>query len=448
MQQHLFLTGLIYLISVLSTEAQTTWTMQQCMQYAVVHNHEVKRTALELDNYKATEAGAVGRFLPAVDAGIGAQYNYGRAIDPETNTYTDVSTFYNGYSVQASLPIFDGFSRIHALKAAKASVLMGHHALRNHQDEVALRVLQAYANAAYYEGMIRMAEEKRQETDLLLRQTRIMEEVGRKSAADVALVESQQAEATYELTRQQNLLASAMLELKKEMSFPLSDSLSICLGDSVGSGGITGSDNMVGSGGFVIHQSIELQHPELQRARYQMEVSQHEWHQARGSLFPTLSLSAGLSTTYYKTLHNEASETFGKQLKNNMGEYLGISLSIPLFNRLQTLTSIRKAKNNYRMSQEAFAQKQLELEKLSREAWQDWQGYLLLTEQMEKKVKADSIAHQLTKRQYEEGLSTAIDLHTTSAQLLNSKATLLQCRLMAVVKEQLVRYYHGEQIWK
>lgn len=448
MQQHLFLTGLIYLISVLSTEAQTTWTMQQCMQYAVVHNHEVKRTALELDNYKATEAGAVGRFLPAVDAGIGAQYNYGRAIDPETNTYTDVSTFYNGYSVQASLPIFDGFSRIHALKAAKASVLMGHHALRNHQDEVALRVLQAYTNAAYYEGMIRMAEEKRQETDLLLRQTRIMEEVGRKSAADVALVESQQAEATYELTRQQNLLASAMLELKKEMSFPLSDSLSICLGDSVGSGGITGSDNMVGSGGFVIHQSIELQHPELQRARYQMEVSQHEWHQARGSLFPTLSLSAGLSTTYYKTLHNEASETFGKQLKNNMGEYLGISLSIPLFNRLQTLTSIRKAKNNYRMSQEAFAQKQLELEKLSREAWQDWQGYLLQTEQMEKKVKADSIAHQLTKRQYEEGLSTAIDLHTTSAQLLNSKATLLQCRLMAVVKEQLVRYYHGEQIWK
>lgn len=448
MQQHLFLTGLIYLISVLSTEAQTTWTMQQCMQYAVVHNHEVKRTALELDNYKAMETGAVGRFLPAVDAGIGAQYNFGRAIDPETNTYTDVSTFYNGYSVQAMLPLFDGFSRIHALKAAKASVLMGHHALRNHQDEVALRVLQAYTNAAYYEGMIRMAEEKRQETDLLLRQTRIMEEVGRKSAADVALVESQQAEAAYELTRQQNLLASAMLELKKEMSFPLSDSLSICLGDSVGSGGITGSDNMVGSGGFVIHQSIAQQHPELQRARYQMEVSQHEWHQARGSLFPTLSLSAGLSTTYYKTLHNEASETFGKQLKNNMGEYLGISLSIPLFNRLQTLTSIRKAKNNYRMSQEAFAQKQLELEKLSREAWQDWQGYLLQTEQMEKKVKADSIAHQLTRRQYEEGLSTAIDLHTTSAQLLNSKATLLQCRLMAVVKEQLVRYYHGEQIWK
>lgn len=79
--------------------AQTTWTMQQCMQYAVAHNHEVKRAALDLDNYRAAKTGALGRFLPSVDAGIGAQYNFGRAIDPETNIYTDVSTFNNGYSV-------------------------------------------------------------------------------------------------------------------------------------------------------------------------------------------------------------------------------------------------------------------------------------------------------------------------------------------------------------
>jgi outer membrane protein len=100
------------------------------------------------------------------------------------------------------------------------------------------------------------------------------------------------------------------------------------------------------------------------------------------------------------------------------------------------------------MACEAYEQKRLELEKLSREAWQDWQGYVKQTAQMERKVEADSIAYQLTRRQFEEGLSTAIDLHTTSAQLLKSKATLLQCRLMTMVKEQLVRYYRGEQIWE
>jgi outer membrane protein len=196
-------------------------------------------------------------------------------------------------------------------------------------------------------------------------------------------------------------------------------------------------------------QNLDIEHhPELLRARYQMQASKHEWHQARASLLPALSLSAGLSTTYFKTLNSETTTSFSSQFKNNMGEYIGATLSIPLFNRLQSITNVRRAKNNYKMACEAYEQKHLELEKLSREAWNDWQGYLKQTVQMEKKVEADSIAYLLTKRQFEEGLSTAIDLHTTSTQLLKSKATLLQCQLMAMVKEQLVHYYRGEKIWE
>ena len=412
--------------------------MQQCMQYAVEHNHEVKQSELELDNYKATKTGAIGNFLPSVDAGIGAQYNFGRAIDPETNLYTDVSTFYNGYSLEASLPVFDGFSRLHALKAAKASELMGHHALRQRQDQTALDVLRAYADVAYYEGLVTMADEKVKETEQLLRQTQVLEEVGRKSAADVAQVESQKAEADYELLRQQNLYASALLELKKTMAFPLNDSLSIDY--------IPNVDHRLATS--IVEEPFNRElNPELQAAQYQMQASKHEWRQARASLLPTLSLNAGLNTTYNKTLHSENAASFSSQMKNNMGEFVGATLSIPLFKRLQSITNIRKAKNKYKIAQETYAQKQLELEKLSREAWQDWLAYQMQTIQMEKKVEADSLSYQLTRRQFEEGLSTAIDLHTTSTLLLKSKATLLQCQLMAMVKEQLVRYYKGETIW-
>ena len=426
------------------TLAQSEWSMQQCMQYAVAHNHEVKRAELELDNYKATKTGAIGRFLPTVDASIGGQYNFGRAIDPETNGYTNVSTFYNGYSLNASLPIFDGFSRIHALKAAEASTLMGRASLRQKQDQTALNVLQAYTNVAYYEGLVKMADEKVRETELLLKQIRLLEEVGRKSAADVAQVESQKAEADYELTRQQNLYASAMLELKKTMAFPMQDTLLLSV-RSVRTDRPLSANSESAKYGQGLAQELN---PELQITQYQVQVSKHEWCQARAALLPALSLSTGLSTTYYHTLHSDAGQSFRNQFKNNMGEYVGVTLSIPIFNRLQTVTSIRRAKNNYRISLETYEQKQLELEKLSREAWQDWQGYLKQTVQMVEKVEADSIAYQLTKRQFEEGLSTAIDLRTTSAQLLNSKATLLQCQLMAMVKENLVRYYRGEVIWE
>jgi len=431
-------------LTAVSAHAQHSWTVQQCMQYAVAHNHEVKRTELELDNYMANRTGAIGRYLPKVDMGIGAQYNFGRTIDPETNIYTDVSTFNNGYSLSASFPFFDGFNRLHALKAAKASVLMGHHALRQKQNQIALNVLQAFVNVAYYDGLVKMAGEKMEETTLLLRQTRLLEELGRKSAADVAQVESQQAEANYELTHQQNLLASAILELKKSMAYPMGDTIRCEIP-------ILSTDNFH-AGNKIFPNSEQYiptlgNNPELLASHYQMKASKHEWHQSRASLFPSLSLSAGLNTTYFHTLHSNGGQSFRDQIKNNMGEYVGATLSIPLFNRLQTITSIRKAKNNYQIARENYEQKQLELEKLAREAWQDWQGNLKQTEQMLKKVEADSLTYHLTRRQFEEGLSTAIDLHTTSSQLLKSKATLLQCQLMAMVKEQLVRYYNGQTIW-
>ncbi len=424
-------------LSALPAVAHPEWTLQQCMQYAVEHNHEVKVSALELDNYKAAKTGAVGHFLPVAEGGIGAQYNFGRAIDPETNVYTDVSTFYNSYYVSASLPVFDGLNRLYALKAAKASELMGRQALRRQQDQTALRVMEAFANVVYYEGMVQMATEKVEETTLLLAQTRLLEQVGRKGLSDVADVASQRAEADYELTRQQNLHASALLELKMQMAFPLDDSLSIAWNepweqhrDSVWTNdALRPADNA-----------------DLQVAKYNIQASKQQWRQARSSFFPSLSLSVGANTTYYETLHAPAA-SFNRQFNNNMGEYVAATLTIPLFNRLQTVTTVRRARNNYRIAQENYEQKRLELDKLCREAWQDWLGYEKQTLQMEQKVKADSLAYQLTRRQFEEGLRTALDVHTTSAQLLRSKATLLQCRLMAIMKEQYVKYYQGYTIW-
>ena len=439
-----------FLLSLFASQAvaQQEWTMRQCMQYAVAHNHQVKNAELELDSYLATKKEAIGRFLPAIDANIGIQYNFGRAIDPETNGYTNVSTFYNGYSLQASLPVFDGFNRVHALRAAKAGVLMGHQVVRQQKDQTALSVLQAFVDVAYYKGLVQMATEKLEETTLLLKQTRLMEEVGRKSPADVALVESQQAEANYELTRQQNLYTSALLELKKEMAFPLSEELSVKSEEYIKEENVTNVLQLPDSSLLTPNSSLSPLHPTLQIARYQVQKTKSVWNQARAALYPSLSFGAGLNTTYYKMLHATSTTGFSKQLNNNMGEYITATLRIPLFNRLQTLTSIRKAKNEYLMARENLELKQLELEKLCREAWNDWQGYLKQTQQMEKKVAADSLAYRLTLRQFEEGLSTAIDLHTTSATLMNSKAMLLQCQLMAIVKETLTRYYQGENIWE
>ena len=431
MTRSIFLLMMLMLPASLAAQ-DAALTAADCMRYAVEHNHDIRINELTQDSRRAERTAAIGAFLPAISGSIGAQYNFGRAIDPETNTYTNVSTFYNGYSVQASLPIFDGFQRINQLRAAKASVLMGNSLLRARQDELALQVYEAFCNALYYQGTVRMAEEKRRQSEMTLHQTRVMAEVGQKSEADVAQMEAQLAADDYEITRQQNELSTALLSLKQLMNYPESDTLMITQRNANAQ---SAPDDVI---------TLEL--PALAAAAQNVVVARRNLGIARGALSPSLSISGGISTSFNKMLHNETTG-FRDQLSNNQGEYVYASVSIPIFNRLQTITSIRKQRNNLRIAEEELAQKRDELTKLQLQAENDCEGYRKQTLQMLRKVEADSIAARLTTRKYEEGLSSAIDVQTSTATLLESRARLLQCQLMLALKQKLVNYYKGYALW-
>ena len=441
--KHLFLLFIGWALAT-SANAQPPMTAEDCMAYAVAHNRDVRKAALTLDNYQANRLGAIGDFLPAVSASGSAQYNFGRGIDPETNTYTNVTTFSNGFGISASLPVFDGLARLHALRMAKADVLMGKSALEKQQDDVALQTLQAFIDVQYYQGTVAMAEEKLRESELLLRQARLLEEVGRKSATDVAQMEAQQAEAAVEVIRQRNHLEQAMLNLKYIMNWQEEDSPKDPPQPSLKwrektliFAPITEDSPLPlreGWGGSLRGSLDGVSLPEERLAFYQMESARHALRRAKSNLWPSLSLSGGWSTSYYKTLDAPNTMPWGDQLREHRGEWVAASVSFPLFGRLNTVTSIRRARNNYRYAQEAYAQKCEELERLRCEAAMDAEAYRNEAEGMRKKVEADSLAYTLTRRQWDEGLSTAIDVKNTSAALLNSRARLLQARLMAVLK--------------
>ena len=428
---------LIMLMTVSSVGAQEmALTVDDCMRYAVEHNHDIRISQLTQDTRRAERTGAIGAFLPSVNGSIGAQYNFGRAIDPETNTYTNVSTFYNGYAVQATLPVFDGFQRINQLRAAKASLLMGSSQLRAQQDELALQVFEAYCNVLYYQGTVKMAEEKRAQSQLTLRQTQVMAEVGQKSEADVAQMEAQLAGDDYEITRQQNELSTALLTLKQLMNYPEEDSL-VIVGEDCSTPSTLNAPSALN-----LEEPSTLENPAVAAAAQNVIVARRKLSMARGALSPSLSISGGISTSYNKMLHAEATG-FRDQLEANRGEYIYASVSIPIFNRLENLTNIRRQRNNLRIAEEELEQKRDELVKLQLQAENDCEGYRKQTQQMLRKVEADSIAARLTTRKYEEGLSSAIDVQTSAATLLESRARLLQCQLLLALKQKLVNYYKG-----
>ena len=419
----------------LNPQPSAPMSVSDCMRFAVIHSHGLRQRQLQLDNSQATRMQAIGAFLPSVNASAGTQWNFGRAINPETNTYTSVSTFNNGYGLSASLPLFDGLYRLHTLRAAHADVLMQKNALQAERDQVALETYQAFIDVIYAQEAVRLAKEKLSESEMMLRQTQVMEEEGLKSKADVAQMEAQLAADALTVTRQENQQETAMLRLKQVMNWELKEVLRIKSEDLTIPAAQGGED--------ADSASLPLRSPLERQAFYAVESARSNVRAARSSFFPSISLSAGINSSYFRNLDAATTTPFRNQLKNNLGEYVSLNLSIPIFNRLGNIASLRRARNNLYIAQEQYAAKQTELEVLRQQARLDVLAYQKEATQGERKVEADSLAYELTRQQYAQGLASPIDLQTSAAILLQSRAALLQSRLMIAVKELQRRYYEG-----
>lgn len=410
------------------------------MQYAADHSHGVRQQQFALEDSRAAKTQAIGAFLPSVYGSVDGQMNFGRAIDPSTNTYTDVSTFNNGYGLEASLTVFDGLQRYNNLRLAKANEAMGRSGVRAEKDDVALKVYKAYMDLVYCEGAVSQTAKKRDESRELLRQTSVMAEVGQKSDADVAQMRATLAADEYELAHMQSQTTKARLALKQLMGFPVDSALAV-IQPSFDKELLTAED------ASQISAFAATDNPRIIKAQQNVEAARYSLRAARGALLPTISLSGGVSTSFFRNMNKGGHASFSSQFRNNAGEYVGLSLSIPLFDRLATYSTIRRRKTALVQAQENLAYEQSELRRIIVEAASDVENSTKEVEKMQEQVEADSIASRLTTRKYEEGLASSIDVKTAAVTLLQSRVRLLQSQLTMAYNKRLLAYYKGESLW-
>lgn len=410
------------------------------MQYAADHSHGVRQQQFALEDSRAAKTQAIGAFLPSVYGSVDGQMNFGRAIDPSTNTYTDVSTLYNGYGLQASLVVFDGLQRYNNLRLAKANEAMGRSGVRAEKDDVALKVYKAYMDLVYCEGAVSQTAKKRDESRELLRQTSVMAEVGQKSDADVAQMRATLAADEYELAHMQSQTTKAMLALKQLMGFPVDSALAV-IQPSFDDEILTAED------ASQISAFAATDNPRILKAQQNVEAARYSLRAARGALLPTISLSGGVSTSFFRNMDKGGHASFSSQFRNNAGEYVGLSLSIPLFDRLASYSTIRRRKTALVQAQENLAYEQSELRRIIVEVASDVANSTKEVEKMQEQVEADSIASRLTTRKYEEGLASSIDVKTAAVTLLQSRVRLLQSQLTMAYNKKLLAYYKGEKLW-
>lgn len=417
------------------------WGLDSCMAYAVEHATDVKREVVNARQRKQDYQKAVTDFLPSVAGGVQGQYAWGRNIDPETNTYNHVTTFNNYYQLYASLNVFDGFATINAFKQAKLARAYSTTAMQKVRDDKAIDVMQKFVDAAYAEASIQIASDKLAESKRLLGKMQRLYELGEKGRPDVVQMESQVAEDEYNLTHQKHVAQQSLLTLKSAMNFPVEEELRLV------------------TNGKQVNESFPINHetvyqnflnasPDVKSAEYEVEKARYDYKIAKGRLLPSLSLSGGISTNFYRNLSQGGQyEGFASQFRNNRGEYLALTLSIPIYDNV-AWHSVKKARNDWQLAQVNLEETKRKLHDHIAQAVMDAEGYAKELEQMDKKVASDSLAYYMSSRKFEEGMLSTFDLHTAAQTLLESRIKQLQMQMLLVIKQRLVGYYQGKNLIK
>ena len=436
-----------YSICILNLNAQNvkeckTMTLKECMKFAVENSAKIRIQQTENADARVNRKDAVLQaFTPNINANTQVYSNFGRTIDPETNTYVSTTSFNNSYAVSAGITLFNGFAAINNMKISKTAKAMGLSKEQQIKDEICLETIQAYYNAVYYSALTKILEEQAETIRKSLMLVEEQEKLGQKGYADVVQAKAELADKEFEVTSAQNSLKNAYITLKEVMFWPVSEELSIDTSAAEDDINIlyeeTDTRNIV--------QTALLTNPGIFLAKSAMENARLSLMTAKWKLAPSLDLYGGWSTSYY-TYPGQTGYTptpFGRQFKDNGGEFIQLTLSIPIFDRLSRQSEISRKKNAYARSTAQYEQKIHEVESEVLRAIQDRDGAEAAFYSAERRSEVQEEAYRLNIRKFELGLISTIEYQTASDNYLKAKAERLNALLQYHLKNKVVTYYNG-----
>ena len=429
--------AVIALASAVSVYAsdQTAMTLQDCMRYAVSNSTKVRIQQAAIGDAQIDRRdAALALFTPQISAQTYAYYNFGRSIDPQTNTYFNTTSFHNNYNVSAGYDLFDGFKAVNNYKISKTGLLIADSQDKQVEADICLAVMEAYYNVVYYKRLCDVYEEQVATAESALEKAQRQEELGQKGHADVIQMEADLADRQYDLTNTHNMYESQRMTLADLMFWPVDEDLVIDTSMPIWQVEPVSTNTVV---------DYALEHnPAVQIASWQEFNAKRELNTAKWQTLPSVGLYAGWSTSYY-TYQGSQTAAFQDQFKNNGGEYVEVSVSIPIFNRLSRLSKISRKRHALQKASAELDQKRRDVESEVRRAIQDRDGAATAYRQAQHKAEVQAEAYALNLKKLEQGLISPLEFQTATGNYLKAQADEMNSLFKYLIKQAVVRYYNG-----
>lgn len=416
--------------------AQQAWTLKKCIDYAIEHNLTIKQQEASAEQSKIELSTAKNSRLPDLNGSASHSFSFGRSLQAD-NTYNSINTQNTGFSLSTSVPLFTGLQIPNNIALSKLNLQAALEDLNAAKENVSIQVASSYLQVLFNDELARVAHEQVDLSREMLVQREAYFRNGKASESELYEAKSRVAQDELSAVQADNDYQLALLDLSQLLELPSPDGFAI----------VSPQTDAVENLGTPlppaeIYADALLIKPVIKAAQYRLEGAQKSIRIAQSAYYPQLSLGAGLSTNYYK-MSGMDNAGFGSQLRDNFSQYVGLTLSIPIFNRLATRNRVRSAR-----IQQTTLGWQLEDSKktLYKEIQQAYYNTLSAQTQYTSSrtaAEAAKASFDLMKGRYMNGKANATEFNESRTAWMRAVSDQLQAKYNYIFRFKILDFYRG-----
>lgn len=417
--------------------AQDTLSFLKCMERMFQNNLRIKQQQNIAEGYSLNVKKAKDARLPSLNAGINASGNYGRGIDPSTNTY--VNRQFNNFNggLNGDIVLFNGFYHINNIKLQKQDLSKNESEVQKIKNDLLIELSMRYTNVLYLQEQIRNIEGQIRLSNENIDQTQKRIDAGAIAKREIYRVLAQRDNEELNLINIKNTLDQNLLEIKLLINEDPAKTMELSAIDIlprlIATKEIKGEERK-----YQI-----LQFPSLQAAKIEYEKSKTRMAMAKSGFYPTLSLGTNLSSAY-----SSANPFFGfsEQLDNNRSLGININAQIPIFNRNQTRNSMKEAELNQKNSGINYTLEQQNAYRTMQNAVNNLNASQKKYYVSQSALKSQQMNYEADKIRLEAGRIGIQEINISKVNYFNSLLALTKDKYEWIYNALVIDIYEGKDI--
>jgi outer membrane protein len=463
--------GMLLLSSPAVWAQSTPMSLEDCINYALDHNIDIKKQLLMVENQKQGLLQSKLGMLPNLNAGGTHGYNWGQTVDRYTNQFAIDRVQSNNFYLSSSMELFQGLRQINTIKQNQLNLMASQYDLDLIMDDISIAVAGFYLDILYNQEILEVAKAQLDVTQQQVNRMSKMLEAGTIAKGDLLSIEAQASTEELAVVDSENRLAISYLSLQQLIDYPVSGDFEIEVPElrpiESPKIAITAED--------IYNVALGLR-PEIKSAEMRVQSADKGLSIAKSYQSPTLTLSGtwatgfseaalqGYDTTssvfpigYVESTQEPVLSSFSSpskfqvipfldQLDNNSNRSVGLSLQIPIFNGWQVRTAINQARLAQEEAMFSLTQAQLELNKTIQQAYVDAVAALKNFNAADKKVSAQQEAFKYAEQKFEVGMMNAVEYNEIKKELTRAESELLQAKYRYIYTTTVLEFYMGNPL--